>query len=336
MSSRWENALPEINRLKVWLPIRSLAYLNVYLIKENNSSWLIDSGMLSSKSILSLARELRRAGKSLCKIDNIVLTHFHVDHSTMTVLFSETSNPKVFIGKIDLEIAKGKVDEFIDAALSLFLEHGMPKEEAKMIREGHPAIRLLEAYKDLDNVEMVPLDDGDVINIAGTNFKVIWTPGHTPGHIVLWNEESKIMFVGDTVLLEITPHVTIHYWSTDPLGDYMKSLRKIIELRPKIVYPGHRDIIKDPVKRAKELIEHHENRLHEVIEILRRFGPQTGYEIAKKIKWRVRYRGWDEYPYPERFFAMGEALAHLRKLEVEGLIEQRQRGDFKVWAIRRT
>ena len=329
-------ALIDIHRLKVWLPIRSLAYVNVYLINEDGKSWLIDSGMLSSKSILSLAKELKEAGKNLCNIDNVILTHFHVDHSTMTVLLSETSNPKVFIGRIDMEIAKGEVDEFVDAAISLFLEHGMPKEEAKMIRESHPAIRLLEVYKDLDNVEMVPLDDGDTLNIGELNLKVVWTPGHTPGHIVLWDEKSGIMFVGDTMLLEITPHVTIHYWETDPLGDYMNSLRKIIELKPKMAYPGHRDIIKDPAKRAKELLEHHENRLNEIVEILKKFGPLTGYEIAKRIKWRVRYKTWDEYPYPERFFAMGEALAHLRKLEIEGLIEQRQRGSLKIWTLRRT
>jgi glyoxylase-like metal-dependent hydrolase (beta-lactamase superfamily II) len=328
--------LNKIHRIPVWIPIRSLAYINVYMVEDDKYTWLIDAGMFSSKSILSLARGLRELGKDLCKVDRVVITHFHVDHSTMSVLLAETSNPKIFMGRKDMEIAKGKADEFVDAAISLFLEHGMPKDEAKKIRENHPAIRLMEAYEDMDKLEIVPLDEGDVIRIGEREFKVLWMPGHTPGHIVLWEPEERIMFVGDTMLLEITPHVTIHYWDTDPLGDYMNSLRRIIELNPKIAYPGHRDIIEEPVKRAKELIEHHENRLKEVVEIIRKYGPQTGYEIAKKIKWRVRYSSWDEYPYPERFFAMGEALAHLRKLEVEGLVEQRQRENLRVWTLRRS
>ncbi len=325
--------MESIHRIPVWIPIRSLAYINVYAIQSDRSLWLIDSGMLSSKSILSLTRGIKKLGRRICDIDNIIITHFHVDHSTMSVFLEEAANPKIFIGRRDLEIAKGRVDEFVDAALSLFLEHGMPRDEAKKIKENHPAIRLLEAYKDLDKVDISPLDEGDTIKIGDLTFEVLWFPGHTPGHIGLWEKERGILFVGDTMLLEITPHVTIHYWDTDPLGDYMNSLRRIIEIKPKVAYPGHRDIIKDPVKRAKELIQHHENRLNEVVEILKRQGPLTGYEVARRIKWRVRYRSWDEYPYPERFFAMGEALAHLRKLEKEGLIEQRQRENFKVWTI---
>jgi glyoxylase-like metal-dependent hydrolase (beta-lactamase superfamily II) len=326
----------KINRIQVWIPIRSLAYVNVYLLEDDKSTWLIDAGMFSSRSILSLAQGLKAVNKNICNIDNVVITHFHVDHSTMAVLLAETSNPRIFMGRRDLEIAKGKVDEFVDSAISLFLEHGMPKDEAKRIREEHPAIRLMEVYNDIEKLEVMPLDEGDILKIGGRNFHVLWMPGHTPGHIVLWEPEERIMFVGDVMLLEITPHVTIHYWDSDPLGDYMNSLRRIAELAPKIAYPGHRDIIRDPVKRAKELIEHHENRLNEVLEILKKYGPLTGYEVAKRIKWRVRYSSWEEYPYPERFFAMGEALAHLRKLEKEGLVEQREREGLKLWTLRRT
>ena len=52
--------------------------------------------------------------------------------------------------------------------------------------------------------------------------------------------------------------------------------------------------------------------------ILRRLGRATAYEVARLVRWRVRYSSWEEYPPPERFFAMGEALAHLRRLEAEG------------------
>lgn len=43
------------------------------------------------------------------------------------------------------------------------------------------------------------LDDGDVLDLDGIKFDVVWTPGHTPGHIVIVNKEAKIAFVGDVL-----------------------------------------------------------------------------------------------------------------------------------------
>ena len=43
------------------------------------------------------------------------------------------------------------------------------------------------------------LNEGDLVNVGASEFEVIYTPGHTLGHIVFWNKKDKILFCGDTL-----------------------------------------------------------------------------------------------------------------------------------------
>jgi glyoxylase-like metal-dependent hydrolase (beta-lactamase superfamily II) len=193
----------------------------------------------------------------------------------------------------------------------------------------HPALRLEYAYEYLMKAPIQTLRDGDIITLGNQELTVIETPGHTPGSIVLFDEKSGELFAGDTILPKITPHITLHDPSSNPLGDYLESLKKIKNLNPRIAYPGHRDPIENPSKRALEIIKHHEERLKEIEDLVRTLQPVTGYEVAKRVKWRTRYKVWEEYPPQEKFFAMGEALAHLRFLELSGsLVKELENGVY--------
>ncbi|MCE4617469.1 MAG: MBL fold metallo-hydrolase [Desulfurococcales archaeon] len=308
-----------ITRIKARLPIKSLGTINVYAHRDG---WLIDAGMLYPLTLLDLSKNLRQLGLTMCGLQGVVLTHFHVDHSTAAVLLAENGVEEIMIGARDAEVIEGGVDTFVDAALKIYIEHGAPKDEIERIRSNHPAIRLLEAYRFLEDVPFRKLREGDLLEIGNNKYKVLETPGHTPGSIVLLNQDTREAFVGDTMLPGITPHVTIHDWETNPLGEYLETLKRLSFLEIKTAYPGHRNPLKDPQGRAIELIEHHEARLREIVNLIWSKGPMTGYEIAKHVKWRVKYKSWDEYPPPEKFFALGEALAHLRHLEELGMVEE--------------
>jgi len=291
----------------------------------------VDPGMLTGRSILDMLKGVRTYLKP-CDVDAVVVTHFHVDHSTASLILSALGSPRFYIGEGDLRVIREGVDEYIRGALELFEENGMPREEVKEILKAHPALRLREAYEEALNLDWIPLREGDVLEVDGERLRVIEAPGHTPGHILLQSDDGWVI-VGDTLLPGITPHVTIHDWSTDPLNDYINTLKKIIGINPRIAYPGHREAIREPRKRAKEIIEHHNSRLKEITGILETNGPLTGYEIAKRIRWRTRYTSWSEYPAPEKFFAMGEALAHLKRLESMDIIARKRRGSETLWSL---
>jgi len=315
--------------VRVWLPIRSLGWVNVYPLPGGPG--LVDAGMLTGRSVVSLFRGLRETGFDARRLETVLLTHFHVDHSTLAPVLSLVSGAEVYIGEKDLNMLGGGVRRFVEEALERFVENGVPPAEARSILEAHPAMRLEYAYEELERVPVRPVRDGDIISIGGLRLRAVWAPGHTPGSIIYVDEERGLAYVGDVILRGITPHITYHWEGTDPLGDYLRTLSMIAGWRGITACPGHRAPIEDPAGRAREIIAHHEERLREIQSILCRQGLLTGYDVAKRVKWRTRYTTWEEYPAAEKFFAIGEALAHLVHLERRGLVERVQRGSTTLW-----
>ena len=119
-----------------------------------------------------------------------------------------------------------------------------------------------------------------------------------------------------TIAGRISP--TVGLWPAsrpDPLGDFLESLERTIELAPEIALPGHGDPILDPVGRAHELIEHHRERL-EFTEGTLTETPRTGYEVSLDLFGR-------ELKPASRRFAVAETLSHLERLVLEGRAERR-------------
>jgi glyoxylase-like metal-dependent hydrolase (beta-lactamase superfamily II) len=152
----------------------------------------------------------------------------------------------------------------------------------------------------------------------------IETPGHTRGHLCLYDHKHKLLFSGDHVLKDITPNIS--RWFRDeknPLGEYLKSLDKVAGLNVNLVLPGHRSIFSNLKERIEELHRHHRQRLDEVLEILSK-GEKDAYQVAQLMTWDLTYPTWTGFPVAQKWFATGEALAHLSYLEEQGLVRLRE------------
>ena len=149
------------------------------------------------------------------------------------------------------------------------------------------------------------LREGDEID----GWRVLELPGHADGHICL--ERDGVLVAGDHLLGAITPTVGLYPDSRpDPLGDYQASLRRTIELAPRIALTGHGDAVVDPVARAGAILEHHERRLDQTAATL---GPEprSAYEVSIAL-----FGG--SLDASGRRFALAETLAHLERLVHEG------------------
>jgi len=166
------------------------------------------------------------------------------------------------------------------------------------------------------------LGDGDEVRIGDYSFVCIETPGHSPGHICLYERDKKILVSGDHILIDITPNIA--QWSKEgnPLKDYLASLDKVYDLDVELVLPGHRQLFTDHRKRIQELKHHHEARANEVLSILEK-GEQTAYEVASQMSWDIDYKSWKQFPASQKWFATGEAIAHLAYLEQKGMITRK-------------
>lgn len=153
------------------------------------------------------------------------------------------------------------------------------------------------------------LPDGDVLEIGATRVQAVHTPGHTADHLCFLLEPERVLFSGDTVLGQGTSVV-------DPpdgdMGSYMRSLRKLRELEPSAVYPGHGPPILTPIGRLDYYIRHREEREEQVLAALAE-GKRTPAEMVPAI-----YSGQvDDAMFP---VAARSLLAHLLKLEREGRV----------------
>jgi glyoxylase-like metal-dependent hydrolase (beta-lactamase superfamily II) len=162
--------------------------------------------------------------------------------------------------------------------------------------------------------EYIPVSDNDRIKVGEYELTCISTPGHTPGHMCLYDEGKKIMFTGDHVLFDITPNITVWTQMPDPLASYIDSLEKLKGYDVELTLTGHRGNAGGFSERVKGLISHHMERLEEVKQIIREYPGINGYNVAANMHWSIRAKNWREFPETQRWFAVGEALAHLKYL----------------------
>ena len=112
----------------------------------------------------------------------------------------------------------------------------------------------------------------------------------------------------------------------------MASLEKVYELDIELVLPGHRSISRNCRERIQELKHHHEKRFDEVISILER-GSKNAFRVASQMSWDILYDSWDLFPISQKWFAIGEAIAHLKYLEEKGIIRKEMRGKKRVFSL---
>jgi glyoxylase-like metal-dependent hydrolase (beta-lactamase superfamily II) len=189
---------------------------------------------------------------------------------------------------------------------------GFPEDEMEKAVGSHPGRR----YSPNTALNFSISRDGDEIRVRDYLFRCIETPGHTAGHVCLYEPAKRILMCGDHILRDITPNITLSVEERNPLKEYLKSLDKVYDLDVELVLPGHRSIFRNQKERIRELKEHHQARLTEVISILGK-GRQDAYRITSQMTWDIGYKAWGLFPPAQKLFAFGEAMAHLKYLQEE-------------------
>lgn len=297
--------------IPVPLPNNPLKSLNVYVI-TGERNLLVDTGFRQEECKKALLEGLNELNISMENTD-IFLTHLHSDHTGLAPELAGR-NTKVFIGEYDLSRLPGRHCDFSWGETDKhFAAEGFPVELLEVLKSKNPAKSLSPIPYD----DYIPVKDGEEFLYGGHRFKAILTPGHTPGHLCLWEEETGICLLGDHVLFDITPNITRWNDMEDSLGSYLASLDRINSLPVTLPLPAHRAVHVDFHQRCRDIIAHHDRRCQEVLSILEDGQAKTAWDITAGMTWKIRARNWDEFPTPQKWFAVGEALAHLDHLIAE-------------------
>jgi glyoxylase-like metal-dependent hydrolase (beta-lactamase superfamily II) len=303
---------------RVTLPLPwALDHVHCYAIEDAAGWTLLDCGLGTPETEAGWREALAQLGDP--RVRRIVISHFHSDHLGASSMLAALTGAE--------EIVQGAEDRA--SAARSFGAGGTELDSGAYLRRLGMPDDLVAAWLTSSFVTQTTLVDpthlvveGDRVEIAGVSYRVLVLRGHADGHIVLYDEHDGRLLGGDVLLQRITPNVGAWEDSRpDPLGDYLETLRRLEQLAPRIIYPGHRDLIENAAERAAETRVHHDVRLDRTVDVLRA-GAQTPYEVSVGL--------WPSLAgLHERRFALAEALAHLIRLGATGRAVEYEPGRWR-------
>lgn len=123
-----------------------------------------------------------------------------------------------------------------------------------------------------------PVEDGGVYEAGDVRLRAIATPGHTGEHFCYITDGGEL-FTGDTVLGEGT---TTIFPPDGDMRSYMRSLRKLIDLEPRRLYPGHGPAHDDPLPLLEYYLDHRREREEQIRSAMKK-GAGTPAELREAI-----------------------------------------------------
>jgi len=302
---------PDFFRIRIPLPDSPLKYLNSYVIRSDERNLIVDTGLNRKECLEAMLAGLGQLNIDLGKTD-FFITHLHADHFGLVgKLVTDAS--KIYFNRPEAELIESWVGW--EPMVAFAGKNGFPEKELRRAIESHPGHKFASDWVP----ELSVLQDGDEIKVGAYLFRCVFTPGHSMGHMCLYEPAQKILVAGDHILIDITPNIQCWSDSDNPLKNYLASLDKVDQLEIDLTLPGHRRLLADPGARIMELRQHHQRRLNEVISILKK-GPQNAFQVASRMTWDLKADSWEDFPRAQKWFATGEALSHLRYLEEKGTI----------------
>jgi glyoxylase-like metal-dependent hydrolase (beta-lactamase superfamily II) len=324
--------LPGIHLLRLPLTGSPLKWVNGYLLKADDGWVLVDCGWDMPDVMDALVAQLGRIGAVLHDIRSLVITHYHGDHYGMAGTLLGVTRARMLMHRLDWLIVRNELEDF---------ERAMDRLEGWLRRNGAPPEMIGDEQRRVADMFRrytvrapdVELEDEHLIGVGRHEFRVVWTPGHTEGHICLHDPERRVLLSGDHVLDPISPNVSLgRDTGANPLGDYLQSLRKVGALEADLVLPAHGEPFQGLGRRVRELLDHHDEREREVLEALSR-GARTGTDVAFALPWTRRRRPLADLALGQQRMAITETLAHLEELRSRDLVVRGERDGLAFYTL---
>lgn len=339
---------PGVLRMELDIQIPGLGHVNCYGLVDEEGVALVDPGLPGSETHSILASRMKQAGLAVKDVHTVIVTHSHPDHFGGAARFAKEVGAKVIAHRnfsfgpaphhhepevsVDDLAIQGETENtdgtsgslspanIEKACVSTYTPAG-PEHRSKGTPWGgasaRPPVGLLLKWIFMAMTgrgKWYPkithhVTHGDVLKLAGREWFVVHTPGHTEDHFCLHDPDNGIFLAGDHVLPTITPHISGISMRPDPLDAFFDSLDRVAAL-PDIarVLPAHGHPFDDLAERAAAIKQHHYERLTTLRGIGKRLGPATVTDFSHEL---FRPRSWGA-------MAESETYAHLEHLRIAG------------------
>jgi glyoxylase-like metal-dependent hydrolase (beta-lactamase superfamily II) len=315
--------VPGLWRLPLPIPGHTLGGVCAFLVQDRDGYALIDSGMGIPICADALDRHLAALDLPIAALHTIVATHCHPDHLGGAAELRAQSDARVWLHALDAPLvnpAHPTGDADLDALANWLRRHGFPPDEAESARRSVDSYNGRSFLVEPDRL----LDGGETFAIGPYRFEVVWTPGHTPGHVCLFEATHRLLLTGDHLFRKAAPNVRLMSYSpADTMGRYVASLERIAALPVDLALPAHGEPFPRVADRAREVIRHQLDR-RERLRALMTDRPQTAYQLAQ-IVWGPGARTtWDTFHSRLRRNAVLTLAAHLEWLAQDGAVARQQ------------
>jgi glyoxylase-like metal-dependent hydrolase (beta-lactamase superfamily II) len=309
----------------------SLGHINLWLLDDSDGLAIVDTGL-----DIAPAREawdgLFAGALAGRPVTRVICTHFHPDHLGLAGWLCERAGVRLWMTRGEWLFARMLTTDVRDTP--------PPEAEAYQRAAGWSEERIAEekakgwgrfaSVVSPVPVSYVRMHDGDSIRIGRRNWRVVVGSGHSPEHACLVDDEAKLMIAGDQVLPRITSNVSLSLSEpeADPLGEWLASIEKLKALpEDLLVLPSHGEPFTGLHTRLDALSDGHKGRL-DALEV-HLAEPRRATDCFMILFGRRIDDG-------SFGLATGEALAHLRHLEVEGrAVREEQDGVFWYRALQK-
>jgi glyoxylase-like metal-dependent hydrolase (beta-lactamase superfamily II) len=312
---------PGVYRIPLALPNDALRAVNVYAIETPRGLVLIDGGWRVTATVGELDAALRSVGHAVDEVTEVFVTHIHRDHYTLAVELRRRVGSQVYLGQAEAPGLRAVRALGSNVPVSSIRE--LVRAGANGLVEEVVALTEQEAFDGADWEDPDGWLTPGPLELGSRRLEVVATPGHTKGHVVFHDLEAELMFTGDHVLPTITPSIGFELgeWGR-PLGDYLDSLSLMTARPDAVLLPAHGHHGGSLHERVSVLLEHHEQRLEEILGSVRRLGGSvTGAAIAAELRWTRRGRAFATLDPFNQMIAVCETMAHLDVLADRGAVE---------------
>lgn len=320
---------PGVRWLRMGLPF-ALDHINLWLLEDRIDGvegWtIVDCGITNdaTRAAWETVFERELGGKPVLRL---VVTHMHPDHIGLAHWLTERWGCRLWISATDwnaARMASATTTGFGGAsAAAFFASHGLtdPASIEKVRARSNYYASMVPAVP----MQFRRLMDGLVIEIGGRAWRCISGYGHAPEHMALYCEATRVLISGDMLLPRISTNVSVIDIEPEanPLPLYLASIARFETLPDDtLVLPSHGKPFRGARARIRQLGEHHDERLAAVLAEC-----EGGAKNAAEMLPVLFHRALDLH---QTTFAMGESIAHLHALWLDGRL-QRRRGDDGVW-----
>lgn len=333
-STEVSEVAPGVLRAQLPIEFTGLGHVNCYVLPDDRGATIVDPGMPGKSTMTALQARLDSIGIPLRRVHTVIVTHAHPDHYGGAGWVRQESGADIVTHQLFHTIIDRHDPPDLDvedaAALVVDGEHHSRDSWWKPPPWGgkHPmplSRRLLvAAARRFPRFAKTPtptrrITDGTTMQLAGRDWFVMHTPGHTDDHVCFYDPTEGVLLSGDHVLPTITPHIGGWVRNADPLQSFFESLTKVAALGDQVhtVLPAHGHPFDDLAGRAASIAEHHRGRLAVAAEAIAGEGSATVGAVSHHL-FSERAQG------P---MADSETYAHLEHLRRAGRVRRTEADD---------